>query len=205
MASSAPNEVRLERAYTKDARELKRALPNGVIKGQGSPVWRSVIEAVESFGPAVAEERRVILLVSDGHNGDPLTKNSITEEHAAKAAQAAEVMIYCVGMKPSWKPVPLVEQVHPSLSEVAAETGGRYVEIGEGTSSRRIASAFAGIAEELHAQYLLGFEPPLHDGKVHRITVWVARQGMNSSVPGWSRMREKSMVKDRFQPAKASG
>ena len=174
------NEVRLERSYTRDPNELKRALPNGVIKGQGSPVWRSVIEAVESFGPTVAEERRVILLVSDGHNGDPLTKNSITQEHAVKAAQAAEVMIYCVGMKPSWRPVPMVEEVDPSLAELAPETGGRYVEIGEGTSSRRIAEAFAGIAEELHAQYLLGFEPPQHDGKVHRIAVRVTRQGMQA-------------------------
>lgn len=175
------SEVRLDRSYTRDVETLRRALPNDVIKGQGSPVWRSVIGAIESFGPSVADERRVILLVTDGWNGDPVTVpiNSITARDAVDAAQRAEVTIYSVGMMPALSP-PFVKSIHSSVSDVASETGGRYVEIGEGTNSRRVAEAFAGIADDLHAQYLLGFEPPQHDGKVHSITVRVTRQGMQA-------------------------
>lgn len=175
------SEVRLDPSYTRDVEALSRALPTDVIKGQGSPVWRSVVGAIEGFGPSVADERRVILLVTDGWNGDPLTVpiNSITVRDAVNAAQRAEVMIYCVGMMPSLAP-PFVRSIHSSVAEVAAETGGGLIEIGTDTSSRRVAEAFAGIAQELHSQYLLGFEPPQHDGKVHRISVRVTRQGMQA-------------------------
>jgi len=181
VGSFGASEVKLGRSYTRDVAELKQALPTDVIKGTGSPVWRSVIGAIDSFGPSVADERRVIVLVSDGWDSDPVTFGliPITPGDAVKAAQQSEVMIYCIGMKPSF-PAPMVEQTHASLAEVAAETGGRYVQIGAGIIPKRGGAEFAGIADELHSQYLLGFEPPQHDGKVHRITVRVARQGMQA-------------------------
>jgi hypothetical protein len=39
---------------------------------------------------------------------------------------------------------------------------------------------FAGIADELHAQYLLGFTPPKRDGKTHRISVRLDKPGLKT-------------------------
>jgi hypothetical protein len=41
-----------------------------------------------------------------------------------------------------------------------------------------MARLFVRVAEELHHQYWLGFEPPKRDGKVHEIQVRIKRQGM---------------------------
>jgi hypothetical protein len=39
-------------------------------------------------------------------------------------------------------------------------------------------AAFARVAEELHRQYAIGFEPPKLDDKMHKIEVRVSTRGM---------------------------
>lgn len=173
------SEVKLGRFESRDSPELKRALPNGLLRGQGSPVWRAVITGIESFGPSTADERRVVLLVSDGLNGDPVVRNSITDTDAIKAAERAGVMIYCIGLTP-FLPLSADPKPYAGLADVAAETGGGYVEVRAGVALTSGVATIAGVADELHAQYLLGFEPPRHDGKVHRIDVRVAAAGMKA-------------------------
>jgi hypothetical protein len=63
------------------------------------------------------------------------------------------------------------------LARVAEETGGGYVEIRAGED---LGAAFARVADELHSQYLLGFEPPKRDGKTHDIDVRVSQRGMKA-------------------------
>ena len=63
----------------------------------------------------------------------------------------------------------------PGLARVAEETGGGYTEIRFGQD---LGAAFAGVADELHTQYLLAFAPPRHDGKVHEINVRVDKGGL---------------------------
>ena len=41
-----------------------------------------------------------------------------------------------------------------------------------------LGAAFARVADELHAQYLLGFAPPKRDGKVHDVEVRVTQRGL---------------------------
>jgi hypothetical protein len=40
-----------------------------------------------------------------------------------------------------------------------------------------LGAAFAGVADELHTQYLLAFAPPKRDGKVHDVNVRVTPGG----------------------------
>ena len=63
----------------------------------------------------------------------------------------------------------------PQLARVAEESGGGYTEINFGDN---LGLAFAQVAEELHSQYLLAYEPPKRDGKVHEIEVRVKQGGM---------------------------
>jgi len=54
------------------------------------------------------------------------------------------------------------------LAKIAAATGGGYFEL---TSIADLASAFTGVADELHHQYALGFTPSALDGKMHTLEV----------------------------------
>jgi hypothetical protein len=61
------------------------------------------------------------------------------------------------------------------LKELALGTGGAYAEL-SGTAD--LESTFAGIADELHQQYLLAYTSPKRDGKTHSIEVRSRRQGL---------------------------
>ena len=96
-------------------------------------------------------------------------------------------MIYAVGMRsrgqrpmmPGVGPgalqgMMLADMPDPGLARVAEETGGGYTEIRFGQD---LGAAFAAVADELHTQYMLAFEPPKRDGKVHEIGVKVNQNG----------------------------
>ena len=56
----------------------------------------------------------------------------------------------------------------PGLSLTAIESGGGYFEI---RPRDDLGATFARVVDELHSQYLLGFAPPVRDGKSHKIEV----------------------------------
>ena len=69
----------------------------------------------------------------------------------------------------------LADMPDPGLARVAEESGGGYIEIRTGQD---LGAAFAGVADELHTQYLLAYAPPKHDGKVHDVSVKISQGGM---------------------------
>ena len=71
----------------------------------------------------------------------------------------------------------MADMPDPGLARVAEESGGGYIEIRFG---QELGAAFAGVADELHTQYLLGFAPPKRDGKVHDINVRVTQGGLKA-------------------------
>ena len=58
---------------------------------------------------------------------------------------------------------------------MAEETGGGYTEIRYGDN---LGQEVARVLDELHSQYLLGYEPPKRDGKRHKIEVRVMRDNV---------------------------
>ena len=71
----------------------------------------------------------------------------------------------------------MADMPDPGLARVAEESGGGYIEIRFG---QELGAAFAGVADELHTQYLLGFAPAKRDGKVHDINVRVTQGGLKA-------------------------
>ena len=69
----------------------------------------------------------------------------------------------------------LVQRPDPGLPTIAAETGGGYFEL---RRSEDLAATFARVAEELHHQYALGFEPAKLDNKTHKLEVKVRKPRM---------------------------
>jgi hypothetical protein len=63
----------------------------------------------------------------------------------------------------------------PGLARVAQESGGGYFEL---RASQDLAATFARVADELHRQYLIAFDVPERDGKVHDLDVRVSTQGL---------------------------
>jgi VWFA-related protein len=63
------------------------------------------------------------------------------------------------------------------LPKIATATGGGYFEL---TSTADLNATFTRIADELHHQYALGFTPTKLDGKMHTLTMHLAKDGLTA-------------------------
>jgi VWFA-related protein len=180
--------VEISPEFTADAGALRAALPAGIASNAPTPLWRGVDEALEAFGEE-GEERRVILVLSDGKDSGPIRfgERPASQASVIDRARDEDVMVYAIGMRSRGaRPSPLglggggfaaltADLPDPGLARVAEETGGGYLEIRLGQD---LGAAFAQVADELHSQYLIGFVPPKRDGKVHDIDVRVGTRGL---------------------------
>lgn len=63
----------------------------------------------------------------------------------------------------------------PGLREIADVSGGGYFEL---SNTDDLGKTFTRVADELHRQYLLAYQPPAFDGRMHTIDVRVRRSGV---------------------------
>jgi Ca-activated chloride channel family protein len=183
------HEIAISPSFTRDPNELRTSLPDRISPDAPTPLWRAVDEALDVFG-AKDEERRVILVLSDGKDSGPLgfRQRFVSQAQVIDRARDDDVMIYAIGMRsrgsrpmqPGIGPGGLQAMLtadlpDPGLARVAQETGGGYTEIRFGQD---LGAAFARVADELHSQYLIGFAPPKRDGKVHDIDLRVSQRGL---------------------------
>ena len=55
-----------------------------------------------------------------------------------------------------------------------------HIQVPEEVSMDQVEVGLSAVADELHRQYLIGFTPPKHDGKVHDIDVRVSQRGLKA-------------------------
>jgi Ca-activated chloride channel family protein len=183
------HEVTISPSFTHDPDELGAAMPTAIASDAPTPLWRAIDQAMEGFGKG-DDRRKVILVLSDGKDTDSLSfrRRPVSQAGVIDRARQENVMIYAVGMRSrSTRSMPpgigrggleammLADMPDPGLARVAEETGGGYTEIRFGQD---LGAAFAGVADELHTQYLLGFAPPKRDGKIHDINVRITQGGL---------------------------
>ena len=181
------HEVTISPTFTLDAAELRRALPTEIDERAPTPLWRSLDTAIGAFAD-VKEPRRVVLVLSDGGDSGMTSfkQGFFSQADVIDRARREDVMIYAIGLR-SRRQIPAggfgganlgamlsADLPDPGLAKVAEETGGGYGEIKFGQD---LGAEFARVADELHAQYTLGFEPPRRDGKKHDIEVKVKKGG----------------------------
>ena len=176
-------DVRIGPSFTSDRQALLGELPNYIPPDAPTPLWRGLDEAMNTFDKEV-DERRVILVLTDGKDTGSMDLRHKPSSQAGVIDRARDenVMIYAVGMRSRYqhpmgmdlRQALLEDLPDPGLAKVAEETGGGYTEIKPGQD---LDGAFARVADELHAQYLLGYAPPKHDGKIHKIDVHVNGAG----------------------------
>lgn len=173
--------IQLSRTFTDDGGELARALRDDLVAGGGTPLWSAVDAAMTTLAPL--EGRRVVLVLSDGHDTglwDGGRKLGPAAPDVVARARREEFMIYAIGMRsrgaPSRPGLPIPrfpdDQPDPGLRALADESGGGYFEL---TGTEDLGAVFGRVADELRRQYLLGFAAPDGDGAVHSIEVRVGR------------------------------
>jgi Ca-activated chloride channel family protein len=182
-------EIAISPTFTRDPTELRNALPRDIAPDAPTPLWSAVDQALGAFGDDDGT-RRVILVLSDGKDSGPIgfRQRYVSQAEVIDRGRVEDVMIYAIGMR-SRGPRPAgpgmgtgglqamltADLPDPGLARVAEETGGGYTEIRFGQD---LGAAFAGVADELHSQYLIGFAPPKRDGKTHDIDVRVKQRDM---------------------------
>jgi Ca-activated chloride channel family protein len=184
-------EVRITPTFTRDTNELIAALPASIPKDAPTPLWSGVDQALTELASA-AEGRRVVMVLGDGKDSGPVAgRTFMIHPDISARAQREDVMIYGIGVRSSLKSamrsaegrtvgdVMASTLVDPGLGTVALDTGGGYLEARGGDD---LAATFRRVMDELHQQYLIGFVPPVRDGKVHKVEVRTSRSGLKPRV-----------------------
>lgn len=127
----------------------------------GTRLYDAVDFAFRALKPATT--RKAVILFTDGEN----TWGKATMKSTLKEAEESDVIVYTVqyGDMPPDK----------YLQQLAEKTGGRYFQAGDINAIRQ---SFAGVAEELRRQYLIGYYPtkPANVGEERKIKVTVNRK-----------------------------
>lgn len=166
-------------AFTSNKDDLVGVLQVPAGPGGNSPVWLSINQAVTALTEQVT--RRVVVIFSDGRNQPAPEQASVNVnvKDLIDRVRLANVMVYALAFADVERRTGGVRITppDPQLRRLADDSGGGYFEV---TGVERLGPLFTRVAEELHRQYVLGFAPPLRDGKVHQIAVKVKRPGMTA-------------------------
>ncbi len=196
-------EVAVSPLLTDDKQALKRVLGEELWPGGQTPLWRAVLAGMTSLEAEAG--RRVVLVLTDGNDGDPFPSPPKAKDVKQRAIQG-DYMLYAIGMERtqgelvdttvvlpdgSRKYRPKVESGTPGQWSESSEwmfSGGltaAMVDVVEETggghfelkSGTELGDTFARVVAELRHQYLLGFSPAVLDGTLHKLEVQVTRPG----------------------------
>ena len=180
--------------FTADQEGLVRILRSGEPPVGPTPLWNASNEAITALSGQ--QGRRVVLAFTDGaDNPGNLKTNNLSLMDVMERAQREDVMVYAIGLESRTPPTmgggmrsggfgsggfgggnPLgTQRPDAGLPTIAGETGGGYFEL---TRADDLSATFARVADELHRQYALGFEPTKLDGKTHKVEVKVKKPGL---------------------------
>jgi VWFA-related protein len=185
--------------FTSDKRALVDLLHSDMPIEGPTPLWNATNKAMAALKGE--DGRKVVLVFTDGMDepGNFKTNNTSFMDVVGRATRE-DMMIYAIGLEsrnPYGKPQAPVGSVggmggfgggfgsgggftqrpDPSLPKIAEETGGGYFEL---TRADDLRTTFARVADELHQQYALGFEPTKLDGKIHNLEVKLKTKGMKA-------------------------
>ncbi|MBS1817130.1 MAG: VWA domain-containing protein [Acidobacteria bacterium] len=141
--------------------------------GNGTRLYDAMAEGLNQLQGV--QGRKVILVFTDGDD----TSSRVGRGTVMDRARAEEVMIYAIGLQSEYFDGARMVRSKPDsgLRRLADETGGGYFELKQ---TADLGPTFTRVAQELHSQYVLGFEAQSLDGKVHKLTVKMKQAGMTA-------------------------
>jgi Ca-activated chloride channel family protein len=159
--------------FLSDRDRLIRIMKNELDFGYPTRLFDAVDQAMTALHGI--EGRRVVIAFTDGDdNASKLGRGDVLER-----ARMEETMIYGIGLESNYFNGQQRVRTRPDrgLKNLAEETGGGFFDL---KKKDELGPAFTRIAQELRSQYVLGFAPPVQDGKVHKLDVKVKRPGMTA-------------------------
>ena len=160
--------------FTSDHTTLLEIIENNLLPMGPTPLWSAANAGIEALENEPG--RRVVLVFTDGADEPGPGIRRVREKDVMTRARERDVMIYGVGLR-GYTAYGNLARPDPGLRKLAMESGGGYFEL---DSSADLAATFQRVADELHHQYALGFEPARLDGKIHTLEVRVKRKGMTA-------------------------
>jgi Ca-activated chloride channel family protein len=193
--------------FTSDQRALIEILRSELQPYGPTPLWNATDKAMTALQRQ--DGRRVVLLFTDGVDSPMNFKtNNLSVMDIVDRATREDMMVYAIGLESSMpygsrqaplagprsgglggggfgggfeggrsRAMGMTQRPDPGLPRIAAETGGGYFEL---TRADDLRSTFARVADELHHQYAIGFEPTKLDGKTHNLEVKVKGKGLKA-------------------------
>ena len=165
--------------FTNNRDQLVRIIHNDMGFGNPTHLWDAIDESMTAL--AGESGRRVVLVFTDGEDDK---SRRMEFDQVLTRAQEEGFMIYAIGMESYLPAINLRTRPDRKLRQLAEQTGGGYFELRERDD---LNSTFTRVADELHRQYVLGFDVPVLDGAVHLLDVKV-------TVPGMTARARKSYV-----------
>ncbi len=150
-------------AFTTDIDKVRAAFHYPAPAGQRTAIFDAALAAISGYETAAGDviERRLIILISDGLD----TASTTRAVDVINEARRRDVSIYVIHL-PIFAPrdgrlVP--RSPTKGFKELAEQTGGQYFMVGDAESALdpraeyNLAPVFRAIAEDLQAQYVLGY------------------------------------------------
>jgi len=169
--------------FTSDKQELVKILRSKLQEQGPTPLWNSVDASIATL--KAQDGRKVVLVFTDGaDNPGNFKLNNLSFMDISRRAQVSDVMVYAIGLESAGRPALGGgglgggfggSRPDPGLPAIAEETGGGYFEL---RRAGDLSATFARVADELHRQYLIGFEPAKLDDKMHKLEVRIKKPGM---------------------------
>ena len=166
---SFADEAILEQDFTKDTKELSRAL-DGIAANGNTALYDAVFLATKHLNQHGAHEKKVLLVVSDGDDN----KSKYKLDAVLKMLQESKIMLYSIGLLSS-------DSVYSYSSDDGKKALKKLAEATGGASFfpknvNQVEEICKRIARDLRNQYTIGYKPSNEklDGSWRKIQVRVS-------------------------------
>jgi Ca-activated chloride channel family protein len=172
-------EIALSPLLTSDKPTLRRIVDEELWPGGGTPLWAAIDAAMTSLNGEPG--RRVVLAFTDGKDSQVAAigrngRKAPEFESFRQRIESGEFMLYAVGLEGADQRAEFgADGMTGPILDLANDSGGSHVIVMERDDLGRV---FAGIVDELHSQYAIGFSPDVLDGKAHVLTVRAKPRGL---------------------------
>jgi len=145
-------------SFTSDPHAVESGLSR-IQRGDATALYDALYLASERLqqAPPKPEQRRVVVMITDGEN----TTRHGSYDTALEQAQRAGAMVYSLIVVPIFADAGRNVGGEHALITLANETGGKYYYV---ENKHDLAPAFAHVSDDLRTQYALGYYAPQRGG-----------------------------------------
>jgi Ca-activated chloride channel homolog len=170
---SFASRIIISREFTNNRDDLIRAVYLDLPQSGETALWSAITVGMNALAKTTG--RRVVLVFTDGYD---TSRSRPTLNDVMARAKTEEFMVYGIGLRGlSRDGLNRLDPPDPGLQALATASGGGYFEL---STADGLAATFKRVADELHRQYLLGFQTSATDGVLHDLEVRVRKPGVTA-------------------------